>query len=149
MQLRRLSVPRMNFKVMNNRNSDDLNEIKLFILELSQQFNRKFVDQSRIIRQQRDRLEFQQEQLNNQRAIIEELAWQIRDLRDSVRNCSEKISNTHTEYPANCPEKQLKVHIPIANNAQQSYHRTGTKCVFTYFQPRDKFQRQLSIMLQF
>lgn len=110
---------------MNKRNSEDFNEIKLLILELSQQFNRKFEDQTRVIRQQRDRLESQQEQLHSQRAIIEELAWQIRDLRDSVRKFSEKISSVQSKYRANSPESHLKLNIPDVNSTRQSNHRAG------------------------
>lgn len=107
---------------MNNQNSDELSELKSLILELSQQFNRKFEDQARIIRQQQDRLESQQQQLHNQCAIIEELAWQIRDLRDSVRKCNEKISNVvHSKQNVNSPESHLTLNIPETN------HRAGRK----------------------
>lgn len=119
---------------MNKSNDDELSELKLLILELSQQFNRKFEDQAHIIRQQRDRLESQQQQLHNQCAIIEELAWQIRDLRDAVRKCNEKVSNViHSKENVNSPESHLTLNIPDANNIRQSNHRAGRKYLFSHF----------------
>lgn len=112
---------------MNKQTSDELSEIKLLILELSQQFNRKFEDQARTIRHQRDQLESQQLQLHNQSSIIEELAWQIRDLRDSVRKCSEKISNVQSTHHVNSPESYLKLNIPEANGIRQSSNSAGRK----------------------
>lgn len=124
---------------MDKQSNNNINEIKLLVLQLAQQFNKKFDEQARVIVDQRDRLESQQDQIHNQRAIIDELAWQIRDLRDSVRKCSEQISNVHSKYHTigdgggNGPmvENHLKLIIPDANAARQSNHRAGRKfCSF-------------------
>lgn len=129
---------------MDKQSNHNINEIKLLVLQLAQQFNKKFDEQARVIVDQRDQLESQQEQIHNQRAIIEELAWQIRDLRDSVRKCSENISNVHSKYHTstdttfitrNGPaENRLKLIIPDANAARQSNHRAGRKSFF-FFSP--------------
>lgn len=103
-------------------------EINKLVLKLRNEFNQKIEEQTDIIRKQRDRLEAQQEQIFNQRIIIEELAWQIRDLRDSVRKCSEQISNNvNAKYHVDTPENHLKLNIPEANDAKQSNHRAGRK----------------------
>lgn len=83
--------------------------------ELEKKFSKKFNDQLFIIEKQRNRLDNQQDQINDQRAIIEELAWQIRDLRDSVRKCSEQMSSKQN---VECSESQLKVNIPKTNEPQ-------------------------------
>lgn len=133
---------------MDKQSNHSTNEIQLLVLQLAQQFNKKFDEQARVIVDQRDQLESQQEQIHNQRAIIDELAWQIRDLRDSVRKCSEGISNVHSKYYnadyddnnntyddityriCNGPaENRLKLIIPEANATRQSNHRAGRKIV--------------------
>lgn len=132
---------------MDKQSNHSINEIQLLVLQLAQQFNKKFDEQARVIVDQRDQLESQQEQIHNQRAIIDELAWQIRDLRDSVRKCSERISNEHSKYYdgdddnnntyddityriCNGPaENRLKLIIPEANATRQSNHRAGRKIV--------------------
>lgn len=118
---------------MDKQSNNNINEIKLLVLQLAQQFNKKFDEQARVIVDHRDQLESQQEQIHNQRAIIEELAWQIRDLRDSVRTCSEKISNVHSKYHHTSigpEESRLKLIIPEANTARQSNHRAGRESFF-------------------
>lgn len=138
---------------MDKQSNNSINEIKLLVLQLAQQFNKKFDEQARTIVDQRDQLEAQQEQIHNQRAIIDELAWQIRDLRDSVRKCSERISNVHSKYYGdngdgdyddityricNGPaDNRLKLIIPEANATRQSNHRAGRRkkknCAFLCF----------------
>lgn len=123
---------------MDKQSNNNINEIKLLVLQLAQQFNKKFDEQARVILDQRNQLDEQQQQIHNQRAIIEELAWQIRDLRDSVRKYSEKVisnvhsnhhtstttTNTLTAVKSNSPaENHLKLIIPEANLARQSNHR--------------------------
>lgn len=130
---------------MDKQSNNNINEIKLLVLQLAQQFNKKFDEQARVILDQSNRLDEQQQQIHNQRAIIEELAWQIRDLRDSVRKCSEKvISNVHLNHHTTPPpplppivmghpspaESHLKLIIPEANLARQSNHRAGRKLAF-------------------
>lgn len=61
------------------------------VRELHQKFHRKLDDHLFIIQQQRDRIDYQQQQIDGQRFLIEELAWQIRDLRDSLRKSDEKL----------------------------------------------------------
>lgn len=61
------------------------------VRELHQKCNRKLDDHLFIIQQQRDRIDYQQQQIDGQRFLIEELAWQIRDLRDSLRKSDEKL----------------------------------------------------------
>lgn len=78
---------------MSHSREDEYNEMILYVSELRRKFNSKLDDQLFLIEQQRNRIEYQQQQIDDQRIIIEELAWQIRDLRDSVRQCSEKIDN--------------------------------------------------------
>lgn len=124
---------------MDKQSNNNINEIKLLVLQLAQQFNKKFDEQARVIVDQRDRLNSQQDQIHNQRAIIDELAWQIRDLRDSVRKCSEQISNAvHSRYYDDidtfsiinnggpvAENGRLKLIIPETNAARQSNHRAG------------------------
>lgn len=128
---------------MDKQSNNSINEIKLLVLQLAQQFNKKFDEQARVIVDQREQLESQQEQIYNQRTIIDELAWQIRDLRDSVRKCSEQISNVHLKYYDDDyattttitnfninngrAENRLKLIIPEANTARQSNHKAGKK----------------------
>lgn len=69
----------------------DNTDITMVVRELHQKFNRKFDDHLFIMQQQRDRIDYQQQQIDGQRFLIEELAWQIRDLRDSLRKSDEKL----------------------------------------------------------
>lgn len=71
---------------------DELSEIIVYVSGLRRTLNRKLDDHLFIIEQQRERIEFQQHLIDEQHAIVDELAWQIRDLRDSVRQCCEKMS---------------------------------------------------------
>lgn len=70
---------------------DEYSELVSYVTELRRKFCSKLENQMLIIEQQRDRIDFQQRQIDDQRSVIDELAWQIRDLRDSVRQCSEKM----------------------------------------------------------
>lgn len=70
---------------------EEYSEIISYVTELRRKFYRKLENQMFIIEQQRDRIDYQQRQIDDQRGIIDELAWQIRDLRDSVRQCTEKL----------------------------------------------------------
>lgn len=109
---------------MDPTNANDLGEIKKMIFKLNKMFTDKLLDQAYIIKQQQNRMDRQQQQLNHQRAIIDELAWQIRDVRDSLRKCSEQMqSKNHAE----CPENHLKINIPTANELTQSNHVSGRK----------------------
>lgn len=71
---------------------DELSEIIVYVSSLRRTFNRKLDDHLFIIEQQRERIELQQHLFDEQRTVIDELAWQIRDLRDSVRQCCEKMA---------------------------------------------------------
>lgn len=71
-----------------SRNNAD---VMTTVRDLHQKFNRKLDDNLFIIQQQRDRIDYQQQQIDGQRFLIEELAWQIRDLRDSLRKTDEKL----------------------------------------------------------
>lgn len=104
----------------------DTTRTKNVTADLERKFRNKFDDQLLIIEKQRDRLDKQQEQLNYQRSIIEELAWQIRDLRDSVRKCTEQIKCLkHVE----CRESELKLHIPKINEPERSTCPTGSYAI--------------------
>lgn len=116
---------------MDKQCNNNINEIKVLVLQLAQQFNKKFDEQARVILDQCNRLDEQQQQIHNQRAIIDELAWQIRDLRDSVRKCSEQVIPGVPIIKSNGPgESHLKLIIPDANLARQSNHRAGRKLAF-------------------
>lgn len=102
----------------------DISEMKILILKLNKTFADKLLDQAYIIKQQQNRLDIQQEQLNQQRAIIDELAWQIRDVRDTLRKCTEQMqSQEHVE----CPGNHLKINIPNAKELKQLNHVPGRK----------------------
>lgn len=109
---------------MNESEISDINEMKILILKLNKTFTDKLLDQAYIIKQQQKRLDTQQQQLHEQRAIIDELAWQIRDVRDTLRKYSEQTqSKNHVE----CPENHLKINIPNAKELKQSNHVSGRK----------------------
>lgn len=55
------------------------------------QLQNKLKEQQEILQHQKNEFINQQKQIDEQQSIINELAWQIRDLRNSVRACSEKI----------------------------------------------------------
>lgn len=78
----------------------EYSEIISYVTELRRKFYRKLEKQMFVVEQQRDRIDYQQRQIDDQRGIIDELAWQIRDLRDSVRQCTEKLY-AHEGY-SNC-----------------------------------------------
>lgn len=106
------------------KRGSDISEMKILILKLNKTFTDKLLDQAYIIREQQKRLDIQQQQLNQQRAIIDELAWQIRDVRDTLRKCSEQVqSKNHIE----CPENHLKINIPNATELKKSNHVSGRK----------------------
>lgn len=66
-------------------------DVNTAVRDLHHKFNRKLDDHLFIIQQQRDRIDYQQQQIDGQRFLIDELAWQIRDLRDSLRKSDEKV----------------------------------------------------------
>lgn len=107
-------------------------DMMLIIAELRRKFNQKLDDQLFIIEQQRDRIDYQQQQINDQRVIIEELAWQIRDLRDSVRKCNENIRSTNIERSEN---KINTILVSIDPNETKSKHVEGKKInlFFSFF----------------
>lgn len=106
-------------------------DMMLIIAELRRKFNQKLDDQLFIIEQQRDRIDYQQQQINDQRVIIEELAWQIRDLRDSVRKCNENIRSTNIERSEN---KINTILVSIDPNETKSKHVEGKKIkLFCFF----------------
>lgn len=90
--------------------------------DFERKFRNKFDDHLHIIEKQRDRLDKQQEQLKYQRGIIEELAWQIRDLRDSVRECTEQIKSLKYDE---CRKSELRLHMPRINESEHSTRPTG------------------------
>lgn len=55
------------------------------------QLQNKLKEQQEILQKQQNDIKNQQKQIDEQQSIINELSWQIRDLRNSVRACSEKI----------------------------------------------------------
>lgn len=75
-------------------------DVMTAVRELRQKFNRKLEDHLFIMQQQRDRIDNQQQQIDGQRFLIEELAWQIRDLRDSLRKSDEKLHAVLLQIPA-------------------------------------------------
>lgn len=98
--------------------------MKSMILDLNRKLSERFDDHLNLIEQQRYRLERQQEQLSHQCLIIDELAWQIRDLRDSVRKCSEQISNQKCKKCNECLGiYHAKLTIPKTD--EQSHHVSG------------------------
>lgn len=103
---------------MNQLDSDGYSELKAVIAELHRKFNERYDDQLFIIEQQRDRIDYQQQQINDQRVIIEELLWQIRDLSDSVRRCSEFINKNEKSV-----ESPTKIGISEANKYQRQSNR--------------------------
>ena len=76
---------------------EELDELIVYISGMRRAFQRKVDDHTFIIDQQRDRIEYQQHLIDDQRMVIDELAWQLRDLRDSVRQCCEKIAEFSAE----------------------------------------------------
>lgn len=89
------------------------------------QLNRKF---NRYMRNQSHQIERQQDELNHQCGVIEELAWQIRDLRDSLRKCNDQISRLQSKYCVECAKNHMKLNIPAANRAHPtSEHVAGRK----------------------
>lgn len=80
---------------------EELDELIVYISGMRRAFQRKVDDHTFIIDQQRDRIEYQQHLIDDQRMVIDELAWQLRDLRDSVRQCCEKIAEFSAEQCRN------------------------------------------------
>lgn len=94
---------------------DEYSEIISYVTELRRKFYRKLESQMFIIEQQRDRQEYQQRQIDDQRVVIDELAWQIRDLRDSVRQCTEKMYAI--DGCTNCVSiRKENIEIPTSSN---------------------------------
>lgn len=103
---------------MSQKQHGESKDVMVLITELDRRLHEKFDDQLFIIEQQRDRIDCQQQQINDQRVIIEELTWQIRDLTDSVRKCSEIIHRNDKNMETN-----RKINISEANKPQtQSNH---------------------------
>lgn len=95
------------------------NEFQLTISELNRKFNKK-------LKVHLNQIERQQDQVNHQNGIIDELVWQIRELRDSVRKCNEKILCTQSMYCIECAKNRMTLDIPtMSNNTKQSDHVAG------------------------
>lgn len=86
-----------------SRTNGDANTV---VRELQQKFSRKLDDHLFIIQQQRDRIDYQQQQIDGQRFLIDELAWQIRDLRDSLRKSDEKLHAVLLQMTTNQDDKR-------------------------------------------
>lgn len=115
---------------MNQTKSDEYSKVMLFVTEMRRKLNRTMDDQIFMIEQQRDRIDYQQQQINDIRVIIEELAWQIRDLRDSVRRCNETVSSSSQQCSDHSETENLsEINIPTAieSNLRQSNHVSGRK----------------------
>lgn len=89
-----------------------MDQLRSEFYETISNLNRKF---NKKIKEHMNRIERQQDQLNHQNGIIEELAWQIRDLRDSLRKCNEQISWPQSKYCVGCAKNRMKLNIPTAN----------------------------------
>lgn len=114
-----------------SRNSADVRELHL-------KFNQKLDDHLFIIQQQRDRIDYQQQQIDSQRFLIEELAWQIRDLRDSLRKSDEKLHSvliqmTTTQdkkYCLKCEEvSETKDTNPIQSKSIPGKYKIKSLCL--------------------
>lgn len=75
---------------------DELEELVYYISEMKRSFNRKLDDHLFIIQQQNNKID-------EQTQVIEELSWQLRDLRDSVRQLSHKPSQCKCNYENHLP----------------------------------------------
>lgn len=73
-------------------NGDESGGLMRRITRLERKFQQTMDDQLFIIEQQRDRIDHQQQQLDDQRILIEELTWQFSEFRDSAQKCNENVS---------------------------------------------------------
>lgn len=100
-----------------------MDQLKSEFYETITELNRKFI---RKLKEHLNRIEQQEIQLHRQNGVIEELAWQIRDLRDSLRECNERVSRPSSrEYCIECAKSRMKLNIPTANDTKQSDHVAG------------------------
>lgn len=122
---------------MSNEHTEENLELILYINNLRKTFNRKLDDQLVLIGEQRERIDFQQQLIGEQRITMDELAWQIRDLRDSVRQCCEKIEKYEVQLREQCCEchhddnsnkKNSNNKIDVNNNNNNSFSCTNKTC---------------------
>lgn len=74
---------------------DEFDELVLYVAGLKKTFGRKLDDHLFIIQQQNQRLD-------DQTRLIDELAWQIRDLRASVRSVNDKLKSVQSQGQGTC-----------------------------------------------
>lgn len=72
--------------------SDEGSDIVRRMVRLERKFQQTMDDQLFIIEQQRDRIDHQQQQLDDQRILIEELTWQLSAFGESMQKCNESVS---------------------------------------------------------
>lgn len=80
---------------MNRSIQEEFDELVVYVAGLKKTFNRKLDDHLFIIQQQNQRLD-------DQNRLIDELAWQVRDLRSSVRQVSDKLKERERSANAKC-----------------------------------------------
>lgn len=96
---------------------DEIEEIVYYISEMKRSFNRKLDDHLFIIEQQNNKI-------NEQAHIIDELAWQLRDLRDSVRQLG---INLKTQCKCNYENHIPRTPIAEGNIIRQQQQQQDTK----------------------
>lgn len=101
-------------------------ELQLTISELNRKFNKK-------LKVHLNQIERQQYQINHQNGIIDELVWQIRELRDSVRKCNEQISCSQSKYCIECAKNHMTLDIStMSDNTKQSDHVAGKRKITVF-----------------
>lgn len=72
---------------------EEFSEMIMYVTEMRRSFNRKLDDHLFIMQQQNERIDKQMRFIEEQKEVIDELAWQIRDLRASIRQVKESNKN--------------------------------------------------------
>lgn len=93
----------------------EFDELILYISNMKRSFNRKLDDHLFIIQQQNNKID-------EQCQIIDELGWQLRDLRDAVRQLSAKQN-----AQCACHYENHKPSIRAAKQQQPSNQKAETK----------------------
>lgn len=97
---------------------DEIDELIMYVTDLRHSFTRKLDDHLCIIQDQNDRIRNQQRTIAEQKEVVDELAWQIRDLRDSVRRVKESVAASNG--CVGCQQNKSTSQKTTNNNQQRS-----------------------------
>lgn len=100
---------------------DEISELIVYVTELRRTFNHKLDDHLYIMDEQNRQIEQQMRIIDEQKQVVDELAWQIRDLRASVRKVSEQKGSCVCNYENHEPRLRMTKTLDSKRKSRKFY----------------------------